>query len=742
MKFTIDTRQERMSAARLSVFVKGSHFSSELSNGVYVDSVTNSLMLRPRPLDPEWVTSNSGNYTKYALADFTVTDASKWENRSSQHIAGNWVSAKDNAYFAPLITNNAVGKNNGLYFSYFSAGSGNYLAYKIGYGNTAEDTSGLHFEIYSNGVIKLFRGDTFVGSGTISTKNSKTRQSSENDQGRVEQDSVVEVLIIPCRNNSILFLSPVNGGGFLLSLDDIILSGVPDPEITPNQKVWISPQEGVVQFLFTPIRYHTTGYSISKTVSFFEPPVESDTLQEYEDSILGVVPFRIIREGFQNNLNAELLDSTGQFPFDPDGEGQIVRIKTTLNTADPFRNLTVYGVEIAYNLLTDFTDDSEEKDLTLYCNDWELDVSETGELTLNATYSPNTLDDDFEEPVNIVKSQFRPCRFEYSHDVTGPDLVINGYMFANTHKVHPDDFFQLDFEVYGPEYALKAYQFVEELSLDKMTLSGGLKFLVRFGLFKNPDIHPESELVYNIEETDFIIGQVMPENCDESAYPIKVGANPLDEIINLIDTFANNWVWGFRPIEDGKYEFFAGTPEYIYGEPVVTVFCDNESYQENETDSYLFVAKSLEKAYIPIEANDVRITGQHPVSKELFQIFTRDRDSQRITTPPSQRPDNWAGMMLRVGYADESFYSEELAEALLPDYFNRLSSLNLSVEFEGALYYSTQKNRFAWVGDVISLDNQHNIAITVMSGQLSKHITKSNKVDFRKEKISYQGTEV
>lgn len=733
MKLTLDTAQMRRNGDRLSVMIRGEQFSSNLSVGTYIDPICNRLMLRPYILHPEWVTSNSGNYAKIGISGFSFGDATKWEERADQHIKGNWICTIDNEYHEPAITNTIWPDNCGVYLAFFVSGSGTYKVLSAGYGPTAESVVSISFDVYSNGNIKVFKNNVEIGEGSVSSSTAKTRQKSQTSTGDTQQNRVLEIAVVPCGKNEIIFYSPSSGNGFVVSIPDVE-NGI----IVPQDKFWVSFKENVTQFLFSPIKYPMSGYSISQTGSFFEAPIVTDTFEVYDHPILGPnKPFRIAGDNFTTPITVTLYNEAGTDEFVKNASNVVCRLKTELTTESTYLTPCVYMAEIAFNPLVNYTDDSQEVDITHYLEDISLEVNDTtGEISLAGVIKKPDDPEVTIDRLEIISN--RPCRFEYLHKTSQNPLVIEGRFFPQK-KSYMHNFWTLDFEIYGPEFSLKTYRFVEELVLDGMNLADALKFILRFGNFDE-----DYDFTTSIEPTSFVIGDNPTLNANESNYLIEAGKTPLEIIQDLINTFANNWIWGFRPLASG-YEFFAGSREFIGDESLITVWCDDADIDPEENDVRLVNVRKIDTAYLPIESNDVRITWQDPISKDIGQVFKRDVQSILADVAPNLRPDNWWGEFNRVGYSDGNFTSEQLAIDVLRIYYPRLAKPTRIAEIEGAFYYSAIKERFVWKGDRITLvldGVETDFVITNIAVKMVKHITKDAEVVFRADYATYQLEEI
>jgi hypothetical protein len=686
-------------------------------------------MLQPYILDPEWVTSNAGNYQKLNLANLTVADATKWEERANQHIVGNWIATIDNEYHAPAITDTTWPNNCGMYIAFFISGSGNYRAVSMGYGSTYEDPSSISFDVYSNGNVKVFKNNVFIAEGSLSTKTSKKTSKSTSSTGDTQQNRVLELAVVPCGKNDILFYSPSAGSGFVASVPDVV-----DGIIIPQNQFWVSFKENVTQFLLSPIKYPMSGYSVSQLLSFFEPPITTDTFERYDHPILGPnKPFRINGDGFTTPIDVTLLNEAGTGSFVKNNKNVLCRIKTELSTESVYTTPCVYMVEIAYNPLVEYTDDSQSVDITNYLHDVKLEVNDTtAEISISGVIKKPD-DEDFNiDRLEVISN--RPCTFEYKHQNDQNSLLLEGRFFPQK-RTHYHKFWTQDFEIYGPEFSLKNYRFVEELVLDGMTLSDALKFILRFGNFDD-----DYDFTTDIEESSFVIGNLPTLDANESNYVIEIGKTPLEVIQDIINTFSNDWIWGFRPLSTG-FEFFAGTPAYVGSESLLTIYCNDADIDPEENDVRLVNVQKIDTAYLPIESNDTRITWQDPVSREIGQVFKRDVQSILANTAPDLRPDNWWGEFNRVAYSDANFTSESLATDVLRIYHGNLVQPKYIAEVEGAFYYSQIKQRFVWIGDRVTVslnDELVDFVITSLDVEFKKHITKDDVVVFRSDRARYQ----
>ena len=81
VRVLIDVPEPRPVKGRLAVGADGSTWDYRpgiTASDVWIDPCTSTAMLAPLPVTDAWRTTFSGNYARYAYADFTGTDISKW----------------------------------------------------------------------------------------------------------------------------------------------------------------------------------------------------------------------------------------------------------------------------------------------------------------------------------------------------------------------------------------------------------------------------------------------------------------------------------------------------------------------------------------------------------------------------------------------------------------------------------------------------------------------------------------
>ena len=121
----LDHRQLRRWKDPILWHVNGLDWDHDLSEDVYHDSETGNVFLRPSCYYPTWLTSNSGLYAKYRLADYTLTTSAKWKEMTANGAGNYFLFSQD--VNESVTTSAVVGAvNQAMMIGWFVYGDGAY----------------------------------------------------------------------------------------------------------------------------------------------------------------------------------------------------------------------------------------------------------------------------------------------------------------------------------------------------------------------------------------------------------------------------------------------------------------------------------------------------------------------------------------------------------------------------------------------------------------------------------------
>lgn len=683
MSFLLEVNhaQRRLAADRLTAVAGGMEFNGSVWEGTWIDPVTHTLMLRPKPLDAQWYTLATGDYAKWGLSDFVAGSA--WEERQDQHWAGPWLAVKDAASNPSVISNVSFPKNMGLAFSWFSYGAGDtFLQYQLGWNDSADDVAGVALHFWSDGRVDVFRDGLFVESGKIS--GAKSRE--------VRRLQVFEVMLIPMRKRELLVVSQ-SGDGFSVVFNDIELTEE-DPVITPAGKVWFRCESGATQAQIAPLRFAESGFATSLKTSFLEAPAAGEIPVDFinESWLDSPAPYRIY--GFPafgagvQSASAEIVEWDGVTEFVPDGEKNEIRLKVSLATTDNRFSPFVMGAQVGFAAIGADTDDADLVDGAASVREARLSVQDraSGVVLDVAVLWASELDSLVSEGLSRGAV---PIRL-----MVDDALVLDG--FGEAMSVD-QEFGSLDegmLSVRDRWVMLDEAVFADRVPLD------GLPFAQALGLLVEKSGIDSARV--NISDSALPLPYASGEISGEWGLLIEAGDRASDWVRRLMETFAPGWWYGFRPAADGSGEEFFALPEGELSAEAVVILYDSVS----EGVAY----RRVQRASIEPLANEVRVTGVDPRTGRPLQSVRTDYGLQTVGASVGSRGDGWSGSIRRFALVDAGLTEQAAIDGACEALFAAMTVRQEMVQFESD-YLQCENGVPVWRGDVVTLDGIGDVRI-------------------------------
>jgi hypothetical protein len=674
LSFSLDLNhsQSRLAADRLAAVAGGRELNGSIWSNTWIDPVTETLMLRPVTLDTEWYLQSTGAYAKWGLADFVVS--SDWEERQDQHWKGPWLAVKSSALNPAAITTASYPKNMGLSFSWFSYGSGDtFLQFKLGWNSVASDAAGVALHLWSDGRVDVYKDGAFIDSGKISGARSR----------EVRRLQVFEMMVIPMRGRELLIVS-ASGDGFSVVFNELAADD-PDPVITPAGKVWFKCESGATQVQIAPLRYATSGYTTSLKTSFLEPPGLDEPLVNFTNAnwLTSPAPYKIYGfPGFGAGIqtaSATLVEWDGATAFVPNGSRNEVRIRAQLSTTDNRFSPFVTGVQVGYAAVSGLTSGAAQVDLAAFVGEARLSVPDRG-IGVALDVGLVRLTDLGLQPSVSLRRGSAPVRLRIDSSLvmegfaSAADLTDHGTTESGRVTIR-DRWAMLDEAVFG-----------DRIPLDGLPFEQAIELLVeKSGLPKNRVLVSSS-------------GPILPfatgEKSGEWGMLVEAGDRAGDWLRRLMDTFAADWFYGFRPAPDGSGEqFFALPVAELSLVPAVTLGAERSGGP---------VYRRVVLSSIEPQANEVRVTGIDPRTGRPMQSVMVDATAQSVGSLVGSRPDSWSGSIRRFTLVDAGLTAESAIDAACRSLFAALSVRQELVEFESE-YLERGNGVPVWRGDVVRL---------------------------------------
>lgn len=720
---TFDHAQRRQAQDRLTILAQGSY---EGANGrvcgwhpiawsnIWVDPITFSLSLRPYQLDPTWNTIATGNYARLAKSAFTFADSTKWTQADRDCASDYWLHGEDCSNDWGL-TASTWDKNRGWFIAWFANNTGSDVFEEIqfGWNSSASGASGPSARVWSNGQVEVWKDGIYLGSGSISGK--ETQSSIPGQTGGNDALTTMVLLAIPMRKREILFYSPTTGAGFAWVFEDIAEDD-DDPTITPASKFWFLKPSGSATIQVCPLTYPTSGYACSTACTFAYPPEtgrEEGTPTVYYD-----VP------GYgTQTVSASIVKTDGSTAFTPNDSDQAALAKVSIastGNSTPF----VYGALVGYGPVFSYTDDSEETEIPLSAEDGEPVVA-----ALSLSVTERAGDTRFHLSIrNWRASSIAGLDYQSNRPVlikVGDQILMDGRADAPSETCYANEELDtLDFEIRDCWVMLENYRFQDPVPLDGVTLKAALEFiLVTAGV--DPDL-------IDIEDPGYTLPKISSKCAGDWNILIETGDTASDWIDRLFESYAGNWFYDIVPAASGPM-FVARSPEGMDQTPILELYRTRaeanawfESLGYTPEEANLYGASALVQSWkahpIAPEANEVRVTGQDPRTGLPLQAYRRDHSAIDPTLPPSSRPANWRGELLRYGLGEPALTTQDGVNKCVELLYPRLTAVRYMAEWDGQMIFQPDGAPI-WKGGTVTVSDEGDYRITAFS------------VDFLKETI-------
>jgi hypothetical protein len=677
-----DHPQVRLSADRLTVVAAGQEWDGSIRSNTWIDPITETLMLQPTWLTPQWMTSSTGLHAKMSLAEFGTPSA--WEERADQHWAGPWLALKDSGASGSLVSQTQFAPNRGMVVSWFGYGAGDrFRQLSFGWGSGPNASTGVGLEFWTDGTVEVYRDGEWIATGKIT--GAKARD--------VRRFQTFQVLILPMRGRELLVLSQ-SGDGFVVVFNQIAADDL-SPVITPAGSVWLKAESGAIQVQIAPVKFPSSGFATSLKTSFLEPPATGELPEQFSNASWLPSPAPFLIQGWPGfgagvqSAAVSLVGWDGSTPFTPNGSDLEVRLRAELSSTHegytPFLSAGQAGFP-AQRAATAGTSGHEVVDQTSWL-EFSCPVHPWGVAADLAIWNPQSL--EVLAP-GALSASHRPVRLSLGNQVLMEASVAKVEQIV---AISPEAE-SVHVELRDRWRALETAVFSERMPLDGMSLGQAIRQLVlRSGL-------PETRI--RMSALPMVLPQKPGAVSGDWNLLIEVGDTAAEWIRRLAETFAMGAEYGFRPRPDGSgEEFLFLLPSDLPTGPALTLYLrEQDAVAANAPRSQVITA--MESATIPPQANEVRVTGWDPRVERPIQSMMVDRASQNVGLPVAQRPESWVGEIRRTAIVDPALTSEAAVDAACRSLFAALSQPKKMVQISCG-WLTHPSGAPIWKGDCVAI---------------------------------------
>lgn len=682
---TLNHSQKRLGLDRLPVVAAGVQFNTDKQSGVWSCPVKDVIMLFPRCLSGSWSTSNAGDFEKLAKASYTLADGSKWENRYNQAMTGPWLCTIDSEYNAAAVVTTAPDKNRGQYLAWYAFGEGSsFVQMECGWGGDgvlADADVALRFN--ANGSVLVYKDGELVGQGNYSGT-----KSGQNTAG-----TLVQIMLLPWCVRELLVYSISAGNGFSHVFVDIDPTD-DDPTIVPADNFWWKVPSGATQVMCAPMKFAESGYASSEKLSFFEAPLATDDFEIWEnpDWPSAGTDYKLYGDqSFEGTVDLEAVlrteDDSGTFT--PDGIDKVCRIRMILSgdgNYTPFAR----GAQFAY--ASSLMDTDGESSQELLVTRLEFSVGEEpNEIEMEFSVQ-NPYELEIDAP-NCLSQTNLPVKMELDGVLwmDGKSQPIKEEADINEETGFGD------FTIRDGWVSLENYLFVEQFPLDDVRLDWAIAALVQAGGYDLEDMI--------ISESTYRFPKIMGEDSNDWNVLIKPGDTAADWLRRIMEDYAADWHYGFRPTVDGII-FYALAPEDLPSVPQITLYRSIEDAVDegiDEEEAWKYLVRNFDRTPVPLEANDIRVSGEDPVTGRLIQSYKYNVDSIDPTIAVASRTKHWIGEIRRTGLYNNGLRTQADTDWACEVIYNRLfNEYGALVEIESEILRDNDDVPF-WKSDLIEI---------------------------------------
>lgn len=703
LSILVNTAQSRISKERVTVTVAGQDFDATASSNIWLDPVTDTVMLLPVCLEDDWQGSSSGDYARLGLSSFGLGASPLWKVKGNTGAGQVRMWATDGMGSSSALTSATYGVNRGWYVNFYHVNTGtddNSIAFECGVADVGDYTDGVSFRFHAvKGTIKLWKNGTYLKEYSVGASYANTE---------------AEFIILPMRRREILVWCISTGQGFVHVFDDILETET-SPVILLDEKFWFFvPNNLPVDCEIAPLRFKSSGYARSKTYSFGRVPQTGQTLGSYTNGspATAVTNSRVFADpgswtATSEAVSAVAIETTGGSAYTPNGIISQVKAKVSMTAATgngytPF----LRGISASYQATFVDTDDSEEFDITSSILSASLSVpDDPGGVEMHVVLKdPEDVQTDV---AGLLAHENIPCQVKIGTKII-IDGIINPVKF--TDGLH-GEVRTGDLIIRDRMAAMQSYILRDRIPLDGLKLSHMTDPDCVGGLLETVGITD-----YTIDNLSYLIPSIPGASSSEFSHTMESGSTPFSELSSLVTEIAFGFLWGIKPTATVPKAFF-NDPD-TYTQRTITLYRTPEDAIAggvSTTDAPYRCYDNYHREPLPIAGNEVRVMGLDPRKNEPIVRWQEDAASKNPATVPSSRPTNWCGEPRVVGFQSPRLQTaaacEKLIETAAPKIFarNYVTSADSMMLFDGAVPL--------WRGDEIVYDGRETITITAFTAE-------------------------
>lgn len=709
MEVQVDTAQPRIKSGRLGLTVAGEEWNGPIFSETWLILKTNTLVCNPAPLRPDWHTSNTGPNARLGLSDFGLTDGTDgWRTHGTKEGVGAVRLFNPKGMTAPVKTTATFLANRAFFVSYFPFNVGNDNAapyFDCGIGNSGNNTTGVSFRFWSGGQVDVYKQGTFLATYTLG-----------NSGGTQTANRYVDLLIIPARTREITVYSITSGDSFTHVFTDIDPAET-NPVVTPNESLWFwvpkldsATKYPAVDVEIAPVFWHD-GYATSLPAALGRPPKAGAAFEAWDNAapFASVTNGRLLASGFPqgtaNPVSISLVGPDGSTAFSPNGTTTdcLMRVDLVGGTHTPF----VDAAHMAYKADVVVTT-GDSVDVAQYVRAGTLEVPDSGdpaEVSLTLGFPAEVA----AAVANFLELGNRPAQFKLNGVVVIDGVTLPVKFQDGEH----DGVRTATLVIRDRMHSLREAALRERMPLDGLQLSkapttdekysSAVEFLYRTIGLSQDDL--------DLDDVDYAIPRVPSADSTKFCHLTELGAHPFDELQQLHDDLASDFLWGIVPKAEGPRAVFKDPDEFSTSPDYTLYRSDDDAAATDGANVDTDVYWSFRREPLEIEANEVRASGYDPMRRRAIQAFKEDAASKDPAAAPASRPDNWLGEERVMGILNKRLTTQEACNRVVESVFPKVSARYYVAEWGCEMMFKADGSPI-WRGDLVKLDGQDSYRVS------------------------------
>ena len=669
-----DYAQPRLKSDMLSMLASGPdwlpvpiHSVSYNAPAVWIEPVSQTVMLMPGPLYPSWTHKTDSIYTKYRLADLTdLTNSSSWREVVADEGGPflQYVSATGNpgslSGFTPTqIANQAmVVEWHQPNFTFENA-----VVMECGWSDSGNGETGVSLRISAGGKVEVWKDDGIQGTYSLSI--GQQGSSTFNGLPSSPARGYVSVMLIPYRDRELLVYCST-GGAFSHLFPDLV-EGEAGQTITSATKFWFNiPAPQTQSIRLAKIQFASSGSVWSRPSAWrFPPPAlapQFDVHQSLSQADAGLLTPTVVNSS-----------------INPSGLAEPKQIRVDL-AGGPDQTPFLYGVRAWYPPVLAHTVEPEGgpadgSDDLLGCTLSVADSVSGAEVRLLMKPSVSV--------PNLRKRMGRTVRISDSEGA-----LLRGMAEAPTWSdAFSEECEDVDLVIRDAWKQADEYVFADPIPLDGMNLSDAYT-LVAEACGCSANVSADGDAVK--------IGSSGSASGGDWECLIEVGERASTWLLRLHSTYAATWAH----FVDRDGSFVLWSPDEMPSAPAFTLYRSVEDAVEAgvpSQEAWKHVYRSAHRTLLEPEANEIWVMGRDARSQRPILVAKRDLASADPSLSEADKPDNWLGRLRKFAYGDPALTSKDACLQALDLLYARLTAGRVLVDVE-CEYLEGQ-----WKGDLISL---------------------------------------